>query len=146
MLSLFLLCFSIGLTSADVPIPDQLKNHYKLIVNTYNTSECDIQPNNVSYLVRECQSNGSNLPYCCVDMLRSLNFVGNENSFNYCLQGYNGTSYFASCEQYYTESQIEYGKVAGYVVLGLVAFLLFLFLLYLVKRCCCRSNEYESFN
>ena len=52
-------------------------------------------------------------------MLRSLNFPGDENSFNICLENGNETSYFATCEQYYTPTQVQTGIIFGYVILGM---------------------------
>ena len=141
MNTLFLLSATIGLVSADVPVPDELKNHYRLVVNQYNTSDCSIEPYNTRYVVNVCQTNGTNHPYCCVTMLRSLGFVSDEHSFNRCLEGVNDTSNFASCEQYYTDSQVEYGKIVGYVILGLSCFTVFIILCLCVRKCCCSNRD-----
>ena len=146
MNTLFLLFFTLGLTKADIPIPDELKNHYRVIVNQYNTSGCSLTPFESPNMVSECQSNGSYLPYCCVTMLRSLNFPGDENSFNICFENDNGTSYFATCEQYYTPSQVETGHIFGYIVLGMAISVILGFIIYCLRKFCCRKrNEYTQF-
>jgi hypothetical protein len=143
MNTLFLLFATLGFVNAAVPIPDELKNHYRLIVNQYNTSSCSVEPYNTKYVVNECQSNGTNIPYCCTTMLRSLGYVANEYSFSRCLEGENDTSNFATCEQYYTENQIEYGRIFGYVVLGITCFVVLGVLLWCLRKCCCKNrNEY----
>ena len=144
MNSLFLLCITFGIVNGDVPVPDELKNHYRLTVNEFNVTGCSSNPYNTSFVVQQCQENGTNLPYCCVGMLKSLNYVANENSFNRCFKGVNNSSYFASCDKYYTDSQVEYGKIFGYVVLGLVCFSALMFVGCLFKKCCCSNrNEYN---
>ena len=146
MNTLFLLCLTLGVVNADVPVPDELKNHFRLVVNQYNTSGCSVHPYNTSYVVDQCQENGTYLPYCCVNMLRRLNFVGNENSFDMCLENGNDTSYFATCGQYYTDTQVETGKIFGYVVLGMGVCLALGLLVYFIRRCCCRSDGYNQIN
>ena len=146
MNTLFLLFLTLGLTTADIPIPDELKNHYRVIVNQYNTSGCSLTPFESPNIVSECQSNGTNLPYCCVTMLRSLNFPGDENSFNICFENDNGTSYFATCEQYYTPSQVETGHIFGYIVLGMAISVILAFIIYCLRKfCCSKRNEYSQF-
>ena len=141
MNTLFLLFATLGFVNADIPVPDELKNHFRLVVTQYNTSGCSVQPYNTSYVVQQCQENGTSLPYCCVTMLRSLSFVGDENSFEMCHEGGNDTSYFASCDNYYTESQVETGKIFGYVVLGMGIFLALFLIVFFIKRCCCTNSD-----
>ena len=141
MNTLFLLCLTFGIVKADMPLPDELKNHYRLIVNEYNTTGCSSTPFNSPYAVQQCQANGTELPYCCVTMLRSLSFPADENSFNMCLETGNDTSYFATCEQYYTDTQVEYGKIFGYVILGISCFVVLALIMWLIRRCCCNRNE-----
>ena len=144
MNTLFLLCLTFGFVNADIPIPDELKNHYRLIVNQYNTTGCSSIPFNSPYAVQQCQANGTDLPYCCVTMLRSLSFPGNENSFNMCLEGGNDTSYFATCEQYYTPSQVQTGIIFGYVILGMGIAVALAIFTYCCRKFCCRNNEYDQ--
>ena len=133
MNTLFLLFTTlVGFVNADIPVPDELKNHFRLVVTQYNTSGCSVQPFNTSYVVQQCQENGTSLPYCCVTMLRSLSFVGDENSFEMCHEGGNDTSYFASCDNYYTESQ---------VVLGMGIFLALFLIVFFIRRCCCTNRD-----
>ena len=146
MNTLFLLCLTFGFVNADIHITDDLKNHYRVIVNQYNTTGCSSTPFNSPYTVQQCQSNGTELPYCCVTMLRSLSFPGNENSFNMCLEDGNETSYFATCGQYYTPSQVQTGIIFGYVILGMgIAVALAVFTYCCRKICCRRRNEYDQF-
>tara|TARA_B100000123_G_C25643706_1_gene389977 strand:+ start:234 stop:674 length:441 start_codon:yes stop_codon:yes gene_type:complete len=146
MNTLFLLCLTFGIVNADMPLPDELKNHYRLIVKEYNTTGCSSTPFNSPYAVQQCQANGTDLPYCCVTMLRSLKFPADENSFNMCLKTGNDTSYFATCEQYYTPSQVQTGVIFGYVVLGMaIAAVLSVFIYCCRKICCRRRNEYDQF-
>ena len=146
MNTLFLLCLTFGLVNADMPLPDELKNHYRVIVNQYNTTGCTTTPFESPYAIEECHSNGTNLPYCCVTMLRGLSFPGNENTFNMCLQSANESSYFATCEQYYTPTQVQTGIIFGYVVLGMGIALALAAFIYCFKRFCCSSrNEYNQF-
>ena len=145
MNTLFLLFATLGFVNAAVPVPDELKNHYRLIVNQYNTSACSVEPYNTNYVVNECQSNGTNLPNCCVTMLRSLGYVANEYSFSRCPVGENDTSHFATCEQYYTPSQIEYGTIFGYTVLAIACCLILVLLIICFRKCFCQSNEYAQF-
>ena len=141
MNTFFLLFATFGLVNSAVPVPDELKNHYRLILNQYNTSDCSVEPYNISYVVNECQQNGTHLPYCCVTMLRSLGYIAHENSFSRCLERENGTSNFATCEQYYTDTQVEYGKIFGYVILGISCFVVLGLIIWLIRRCCCNRNE-----
>ena len=142
---LFLLFLGLGLTKADIPVPDELKNHYRVIVNQYNTTGCSLTPHESSNIISQCHSNGTDLPYCCVTMLRSLNFPGDENSFNICLENGNETSYFATCEQYYTPTQVETGIIFGYVILGMGITLALAAFIYCFRKFCCRNNEYAQF-
>ena len=145
MNTLFLLCLTFGIVNADVPLPDELKNHYRVIVNQYNTTGCLTAPFSSPDAVEQCQENGTNLPYCCVTMLRGLSFPGDENSFNMCLENGNETSYFATCEQYYTPSQVQTGIILGYVILGMGISLALAIIIYCCRKFCCRNNEYDQF-
>ena len=46
MLSNCLLLLSLNNVYSNVPIPDEFSNHYKLVIQNYNVSNCSQQPYN----------------------------------------------------------------------------------------------------
>tara|TARA_B100001057_G_scaffold489807_1_gene576839 strand:+ start:1054 stop:1497 length:444 start_codon:yes stop_codon:yes gene_type:complete len=147
MLSFLVLFLSFTNVYADVPVPDEFENHYKLTVNIYNVSNCLVQPYSVYSSVSVCSPNGTSLPNCCKDMLKSYNPNALISNISMC-NNYNSSSYFASCDQYYTESQIEYGKIFGYVVLAIICLVAVVLFFYCLVKClkCCRDDRYSSLN
>lgn len=147
MLTLFVLFLSLNNVYANVPVPDEFSNHYKLVVQKYNVSNCLIKPESVLSSVSPCSPNGTMLPLCCETMLQSYYPNSTFSNISVC-NNYNNTSYFVTCDQYYTESQIEYGKIFGYVVLALVCLICVVLFLYCTIKClrCFKSDQYDRIN
>ena len=125
----------------DPSVPDALKNHYRLTLNYYNVNSCSSTPYNTSYYVQQCESNGTNLPNCCLTMLKGAGYIGTNTNFMLCNTLTNESSYYVSCEQYYTDTQVEYGKIFGYIVLAIICVLAFVLVVWTLRKCCCRRNN-----
>ena len=144
MVLLLSLILSSSFTNTYASVPDEWNNHYQLTFNYYNVSSCSSVPYNTTYYVEQCESNSNNLPDCCLSMLKTAGYIGNSSILMRCNTLTNESSYYAMCQQYYTDTQVEYGMMFGYIVLAIICVLVFgLFIWVLKKYCCGQGNGYD---